>query len=201
MKNYKLVWRNENSQELDLNYGNTKIKTEFDDLKDAYNAFKKQETVLMLVNLNIKDFAIVEHLNLEFEDGMISLTGETGAGKSILLGAISIIAGGKSNKKTIRNGAEKALISATFDITNLPKVKKFLDENDYTGDDNNECIIRRVIKKDGFGKSSAYIYDTLVSLSKVKELGEYLIEIHGQNQSQSLSKDKKQLDLLDGFSN
>jgi len=153
----------------------------------------------MLINLNIKDFAIVEHLNLEFEKGMISLTGETGAGKSILLGAIGLVIGDKSNKNTVRNGAEKASVSATFDITHLPKVKEFLSLYDYAGEDENECMIRRVIKKDGSGRSSAFINDTSASLSKIKELGEYLVEIHGQHQHQSLSKDKKQLDLLDSY--
>lgn len=152
----------------------------------------------MLVNLNIKDFAIVEHLNLEFKGGMISLTGETGAGKSIVLGAIGVIVGDKVNKDAVRSGAEKAIISATFDISKLPKVKSFLEKYDYIGDED-ECIIRRVIRRDG--KSSSFINDASASMSKLKELGESLVEIHGQHQHQSISKDKKQLEMLDSYLN
>lgn len=152
----------------------------------------------MLVNLNIKDFAIVEQLNLEFESGMISLTGETGAGKSIILGAIGLVIGEKAKKNAVRTGSEKAVVSATFDISNLPKVRKFLEKYDYIGDDENECIIRRVIRKDG--RSSTFINETSSNLQKTKELGEMLIEIHGQNEHHSLSNNRKKLEILDEYS-
>lgn len=152
----------------------------------------------MLKSLNIKDFALVEKLDLDFEKGMISLTGETGAGKSILLGAIGIIIGEKTRKNSVRNGAEKGIVSATFDIGYLPNVKAFLKELDLLDDeDENECIIRRVLRKDG--RSSAFINENVTNLKTLKELGSMLVEIHGQNQHQNLSKGKKQFDVLDSF--
>lgn len=153
----------------------------------------------MITALNIKNFALVEQLNLEFENGMISLTGETGAGKSIILGAIALILGDNVKKGAVRYGEEKAIISATFNVSNLPKVQSFLKEHDYIDENNiNECIIRRVIRSDG-KKSSAFINDSVASISKIKEIGEMLVEIHGQHQHQLLSKEKNQLDILDSF--
>ena len=151
----------------------------------------------MLRSLNIKDFALVEQLDLEFENGMISLTGETGAGKSILLGAIGLVTGDKADKKAVRAGTEKTIVSATFDISKLSKVKSALEQYDYMGDDPDECILRRIIRKDG--RSSCFINDCAASISKIKEIGSMLVEIHGQHQHQSLTKDKKQLDSLDNF--
>lgn len=152
----------------------------------------------MLKSLNIRDFALVEKLELEFEKGMISLTGETGAGKSILLGAIGIISGDKAKKNAVRNGSEKAVVSGVFDISYLSSVKKFLIEKDLIDEENeNECIIRRVIRKDG--RSSTFINESSSNLSTLRELSEMLIEIHGQHQHQNLSKSKKQLDIIDAY--
>ncbi len=152
----------------------------------------------MLKSLNIKDFALVEKLDLDFEKGMISLTGETGAGKSILLGAIGLIIGEKPKKNAVRNGAEKGIVSAVFDVSYLPNVQKFLRERDLLDDDDEqECIIRRVLRKDG--RSSAFINENTTNLKALKELGEMLIEIHGQHQHQNLSKGKKQFEVLDSF--
>lgn len=153
----------------------------------------------MLKSLNIKDFALVDKLELEFEKGMISLTGETGAGKSILLGAIGIISGDKPKKNAVRNGSDKAIVSGVFDISYLNNVKQFLKEKDLLDEENeNECIIRRVIRKDG--RSSTFINESSTNLGTLKSLAEMLIEIHGQHQHQNLSKSKKQLDIIDSYS-
>lgn len=150
----------------------------------------------MLSALNIKNFALVEKLDLEFEKGMISLTGETGAGKSIILGAIGLILGDKAKKNVVRNGTDKTIVSASFNISSLPKVKEFLLKYDYF-ENENECIIRRIVRKDG--RSSCYINDSTASIAKIKELGEMLVEIHGQHQHQFLSKERKQIDLIDSY--
>lgn len=153
----------------------------------------------MLINLDIKDFTITEQVNLEFSKGLISITGETGAGKSIILGAIGLIIGNKVKKDVVRKGCEKATITATFNISYLPKVQKLLEENDIVLDDNTECIIRRVIRQNG--KNRCFINDSPISLPKLKEIGEKLVEIHGQHQHQFLAKEKKQLELLDNYLN
>lgn len=153
----------------------------------------------MLKSLVVKDFALVEQLELDFKKGMISLTGETGAGKSILLGAIGLIKGDKPKKNAIRNGQQKAIINSIFDISYLPKVKDFLVEHGLADDDNNnDCYIRRIIHASG--RSSAYINDSPINIKTLKSLGEMLVEIHGQHQHQNLSKKKAQLDTLDSFS-
>tara|TARA_Y100001960_G_scaffold333891_1_gene442000 strand:- start:35027 stop:36724 length:1698 start_codon:yes stop_codon:yes gene_type:complete len=152
----------------------------------------------MLKSLSVKDFALVEKMNLDFNKGMISLTGETGAGKSILLGAIGLLSGDKPKKTAVRSGTDQAIVSGVFDISYLPKVKAFLDERGLLDSDNeNECIIRRVIRKDG--RSSSFINDSATNLKTIVELGEMLIEIHGQHQHQNLSKKRKQFDILDSF--
>jgi DNA repair protein RecN (Recombination protein N) len=153
----------------------------------------------MLKSLSVKDFALVEKMNLDFNKGMISLTGETGAGKSILLGAIGLLSGDKPKKTAVRSGTDQAIVSGVFDISYLPKVKAFLDERGLLDADNeDECIIRRVIRKDG--RSSSFINDSATNLKTIVELGEMLIEIHGQHQHQNLSKKRKQFDILDSFS-
>ena len=141
----------------------------------------------MLKSLSVKDFALVEKMNLDFNKGMISLTGETGAGKSILLGAIGLLSGDKPKKTAVRSGTDQAIVSGVFDISYLSKVKAFLDERGLLDADNkDECIIRRVIRKDG--RSSSFINDSATNLKTIVELGEMLIEIHGQHQHQNLSK-------------
>ncbi|MBM24150.1 MAG: DNA repair protein RecN [Chloroflexi bacterium] len=153
----------------------------------------------MLKSLSVKDFALVEKMNLDFNKGMISLTGETGAGKSILLGAIGLLSGDKPKKTAVRSGTDQAIVSGVFDISYLSKVKAFLDERGLIDADNeDECIIRRVIRKDG--RSSSFINDSATNLKTIVELGEMLIEIHGQHQHQNLSKKRKQFDILDSFS-
>lgn len=152
----------------------------------------------MLKSLSVKDFALVEKMNLDFEKGMTSLTGETGAGKSILLGAIGIIIGDKPKKGAVRNGTEQAVISGTFDISYLPNVKSFLKEKGLLdSEDENQCIIRRIIRKDN--RTSSYINDSASNLKTITILGEMLIEIHGQHQHQNLSKTRKQFDIIDSF--
>ena len=153
----------------------------------------------MLIDLSIKDFTITEQINLEFKRGLISITGETGAGKSIILGAIGLIIGNKVKKDIVRKGCEKAIITATFNISGLSNVQNKLEENDTVLEDNTECIIRRVIRASG--QNRCFINDSPVSLPKLKEIGDMLVEIHGQHQHQFLSKEKKQLELLDNFLN
>ena len=147
----------------------------------------------MLESIVINNFTIIDRSQIEFEAGMTALTGETGAGKSILLDAINLVLGDRADSDTVKNGADKADISVTFDISNLANAKKWLVENDL--DQADDCLLRRVIQSNG--RSKAYINGTPVTLSQLKALGEMLVDIHGQHDHQSLQKPNIQRQLLD----
>jgi DNA repair protein RecN (Recombination protein N) len=149
----------------------------------------------MLMNLQVRDFAIVEKIDIEFDAGMTVLTGETGAGKSILVDALGLVLGERGSAQLVRDGAKRAEFSAQFDITNLPLVKAWLEEQalDLDGD----CLLRRAINSDG--RSRAFINGNAVPLSQLKSLGELLLDIHGQHFHQSLGRRAIQRDLLDHF--
>ncbi len=149
----------------------------------------------MLINLQVHDFAIVDRIEVEFDRGMTVLTGETGAGKSILVDALGLVLGERGSAQLVREGAKRAEFAAEFDISALPTVATWLDENalDLDGD----CLLRRVINADG--RSRAFINGNAVPLSQLKALGELLLDIHGQHFHQSLGRKDVQRDLLDYF--
>jgi len=149
----------------------------------------------MLNHIFIRNFAIIDELDLDFNNGMTTLTGETGAGKSILLDAIGLILGDRADSNSVKHGAEKADISASFDISKLSELNNWLKDNDLENDD--ECIIRRVVNSDG--RSKAYINGTSATLQQIRAVGEMLIDIHGQHEHQSLMRRDIQRRLLDDF--
>jgi DNA repair protein RecN (Recombination protein N) len=148
----------------------------------------------MLRYLSIRDFVIVDELELAFSPGFSVLTGETGAGKSILVDALSLLLGARGDAVVIRGGAERADLTAEFAIECLPEVREWLSENEFGSD---ACLLRRVI--DSGGRSRAFVNGRPVLLTQLRELAEGLVEIHGQNAHQSLTKEAFQRQLLDGF--
>jgi len=151
----------------------------------------------MLENLTIKNYVIVGELNLNFSDGFSVLTGETGAGKSILIDALSLALGQRSESGVVRKNSDKADISASFDIKNNNFAQEWLSENEFNSEEN-ELILRRVIYVDG--KSKAFINGIPANISQVKVLGEYLVDIYSQNSHHSLLKISTQREILDSFS-
>ena len=149
----------------------------------------------MLRQLVINDLAVIDNLNLDFKSGMTVLTGETGAGKSILLDALGLVLGDRADTNVIRGGSDKTDITAIFSINNNMYINDRLDEMEIESDD--ELFIRRTISKDG--RSRAYLNNTPVPIQTLREFGEYLVDIHGQQAHQSLSRPKTQRELLDQF--
>lgn len=149
----------------------------------------------MLTNLHIQDYIIVDELNLSFEKGFIGLTGETGAGKSILIDALSLSLGARSESGLIRKGCEKAEIITEFDIKNNQAVIEWLKDNDLY--DDNSLLLRRIIFSDG--RSKAYINSIPSQISKLKDVSELLIDIYSQNSFHSLTQAKSQLSILDEY--
>ena len=150
----------------------------------------------MLLNLSILDFVIVDKMSLDFKSGFSALTGETGAGKSILIDALSLALGQRNEGGVVRLHQDKADISAIFDIKNNQEVIDWLKENELESD-NNELILRRVIHADG--KSRAFINGKVATLQQLKELGESLVDIYSQNSHHSLLKLSAQRQILDDF--
>ena len=146
----------------------------------------------MLRSLYIQNYALIEKLDIDFEQGFSVITGETGAGKSIILGAIGLLLGQRADVKSIRTGATKCVIEARFDISNY-HMQPFFEENELEYED--ECILRRELYVSG--KSRAFINDTPAQLAQMKELGELLIDIHSQHQNLLLNKEGFQLNVLD----
>ncbi|WPP00573.1 DNA repair protein RecN [Pseudomonas sp. HR96] len=149
----------------------------------------------MLVHLSVHNYAIVEHLDLELERGMSVITGETGAGKSIMLDALGLTLGDRADSGVVRPGADKADILATFDLVDIPEASTWLAERDLAND--GPCILRRVITAEG--RSRGYINGTPCPLGDLKALGELLIDIHSQHEHQSLLKTDTHRRLLDEY--
>jgi DNA repair protein RecN (Recombination protein N) len=150
----------------------------------------------MLIRLAIRDFAIIESIELELQPGLTVLTGETGAGKSILVDALQLLAGGRGGPEMIRHGAERAEIAATFDLAKAPAgLTRWLEEQSLTGGD--ELIVRRVLSTDG--RSRAYLNGQTVPVQLLREAGSILIDIHGQHEFQSLTRAADQRELLDAY--
>jgi len=146
----------------------------------------------MLLQLNIRDFAIVDRLELEFAGGFGALTGETGAGKSILVDALSLVLGERADASVVRTGAEKAEVSAEFAVTPDSPFAAWLKGNDF---DTESCILRRVV--DASGRSRAWLNGTAATLGQLREAAEYLCDIHGQHAHHSLLRGDAQRALLD----
>ena len=153
--------------------------------------FSKQKR--MLKQLYIKNFTLIDELDIELYPGFSVITGETGAGKSIILGAIGLLLGQRADSKSIKAGAEKCVIEAHFDLSRYP-MQDFFEENEIE-QDAEDTIIRRELTS--AGKSRAFINDTPVSLSMLKELGEQLVDVHSQHQNLLLQKQDFQLSVVD----
>ena len=151
----------------------------------------------MLLTLSLRDFVIVENLNLDFQSGFTVLTGETGAGKSITLDAIGLLLGDKADYSQVRHGAKEAQLSALFDISHLPVLKEELHDQGLLNDGEEELSIRRII--DAKGKSRSFINNQAATLAQLKSVGSQLIDIHGQNAHHSLNQEAAQRNVLDAF--
>lgn len=151
----------------------------------------------MLVSIAIKNFAIVRQLEVQWHSQMTTITGETGAGKSIAIDALAQSLGERSDAGMVRAGADKAEVSTEFDISHLPQAQDWLKEHDLA--DDNECILRRVISREG--RSQGYINGSRVPAAMLKDLGNLLVSIHGQHAHQLLTKSEHQRNLLDAYAN
>ena len=150
----------------------------------------------MLLRLLIRDFVIVERLELEFTPAFSVLTGETGAGKSILIDALKLALGERAEASAVRAGAERADITAEFDVSGLPHFGEWLVQHELAGDEG-ICLLRRIV--DAGGRSRGFINGHAATAAQLREAGECLVDIHGQHQHQSLSRPSAQRDLLDAY--
>ncbi|MDD4910796.1 MAG: DNA repair protein RecN [Sideroxydans sp.] len=148
----------------------------------------------MLKYLSIRDFVIVDSLELDFSSGFTALTGETGAGKSILIDALSLALGERGDAGMVRSGCERAEITAEFETTDLPVLQAWLREQELEGDEG-ICLLRRTL--DASGRSRGFINGSSATQQQMREAGEYLLDIHGQHAHQSLLRADAQRDLLD----
>lgn len=149
----------------------------------------------MLTSIQLQDLVIVSRLELELGPGMTALTGETGAGKSILIDALGLVLGERAEANLIRTGHERAEVSAHFNLDQCSQARDWLIEQAL--DDEGDCVIRRVLQRSG--RSRAYINGRTASSSQLKALGEWLVDIHGQHAHQSLLRTAAQRELLDGY--
>ena len=148
----------------------------------------------MLLHIQIRDFAIIDTAELELASGLTVLTGETGAGKSILVDALLLAAGGRAGAEVVRHGAERAEVSATFTIANNPAARAWLAEQSIEHEDE-AVVLRRIVGADG--RSRAYVNSQAMSVQALRQLGETLVDIHGQMEYQSLMRRTAQRELLD----
>ena len=149
----------------------------------------------MLDQLFVKNLVVVQELNIEFKNGMTVVTGETGAGKSIIIQALSLVVGGRSDASLVRDGASKSEIVATFSIDIEDRLQSLLENLDL--ENGTECILRRIISADG--KSRSYVNGSNVPLSTLRDIGGYLIDMHGQNEHQLLLRSNQHRILLDDY--
>lgn len=145
--------------------------------------------------INISNYTLVESLEIEFAQGTTAITGETGAGKSLVLDALGMALGDRADTDTIRHGKERAEITATFDINTIDAAKAWLDANDFNSDDN--CILRRIYTREG--RSRGYINGQPSTMSQLQELGDMLTDIHSQHEHQSLLRKETHCRLLDEY--
>ena len=149
----------------------------------------------MIKQLHISNYALIDKLDIGFDDGLTIITGETGAGKSIILGALSLILGERADTRTIRDSAAKTIVEATFDVAGY-KLERFFQDNDIDWNEH-ECLIRRELSPTG--RSRAFINDTPVSLNVLQELSTRLLDIHSQHSNMLLSRPAFQLSILDNI--
>lgn len=150
----------------------------------------------MLKKLDIRNFTLIDHLEMALYPGFSVITGETGAGKSIVIGAIGLLLGNRADVKQVKRGCDKCIIEATFDLSiyHSDVLKDFFEDNDLDYEPE-ECLLRREVNANG--KSRAFINDTPVTLALMRELGEQLIDVHSQHQNLLLSKEDFQLNVVD----
>jgi len=149
----------------------------------------------MLTELNIKNFAIIDSLNIIFEKGLNVLTGETGAGKSIIVDAVELVLGGRASLEMIRSGCEEAVVEAAFDISDVMGVSEKLGEMGIEKDDN--LVIKRTLSASG--KNKVFINGSMATIAMLSDVGEFLVDIHGQHEHQTLIKVERHIDVLDEF--
>ena len=151
----------------------------------------------MLKSLQVKDYALIEHIDVEFGSGLNIITGETGAGKSILIDAMSLLLGERASTEVVRKGAAKSVVEGIFYVEKNKKVKNILEKNEIQF--SSELILRREISVKGSNR--CFINDTPVSLSLIKDVGNLLVDLHGQHEHQSLLRTETHIDFLDEYGN
>src|SRR5215470_3698983 len=151
----------------------------------------------MLRELRLKNFAVVESVTVPFAPGLNVLTGETGAGKSILIDAIVLVRGGRAQSDVIRHEAESATAEAVFAVDGVPPARTVLEEAGLAADDNGEIVVRRELARSG--RHRAFVNDSPVTVGLLERLGDALVEVHGQHEHQRLLEPARQLELLDRF--
>jgi DNA repair protein RecN (Recombination protein N) len=151
----------------------------------------------LLLSININNYTLVESLEIEFSGGTTAITGETGAGKSLILDALSMALGDRADVGTIRQGKDRTQITATFDIAVISDAKQWLAENDFAED--SQCILRRIYTSEG--RSKGYINGQPCTMQQLQQLGDMLVDLHGQHQHQSLLRRNTHRKLLDQFAN
>ena len=151
----------------------------------------------MLKSFEVKDYALIEHISIEFGNGLNIITGETGAGKSILIDAMSLLLGERASSEVVRKGAQKSIVEGIFSVRGNKRVKSLLEENEV--EFNEELIIRREISIKGSNR--CFINDTPVNLNLVKDIGNLLVDLHGQHEHQSLLRTETHINYLDEFGN
>jgi DNA repair protein RecN (Recombination protein N) len=150
----------------------------------------------VLLDLRVSDYAIVEDLSLEFSEGLNVLTGETGAGKSIIVGALSLLLGERADTDLIRTGRPKAVVEGSFDLSRSPRLRELMKTMGI-GLDDGVLYVRRIVSREGRGRCT--VNESSVSVSTIKRIGDEMVDMHGQHQHQSLLNTDRHLELLDGF--
>lgn len=151
----------------------------------------------MLKSLIIKDYALIENIQVEFGKGLNIITGETGAGKSILIDAMGLLLGERASTEVVRKDSDKSIVEGIFDVKGNKKVRELLSKNDL--EDNDDLIVRREISLKGTNR--CFLNDTPVTLNVIKEVGDLLVDLHGQHEHQSLLRTDTHIEMLDDFSN
>ena len=149
----------------------------------------------MIKTLHISNYALIDEIDIDFAPGFNIITGETGAGKSIILGALSLLLGGRADIKAVRRGERKSVIEAIFLLGDAPDVERIIQENNLDNPVEGECLLRRELLPGG--RSRAFVNDTPVTLPLLRELAEHLVDIHSQHQNLQLSTEAYQLGVLD----
>ena len=150
----------------------------------------------MLTELRVRNFAIIEQLTLPLARGFNVLTGETGAGKSIIVGALGLLLGERANTDVVRTGADKALVEGTFDISDRPELSSLLDERGIDVEESTVVLKREVAAA---GRARAWVNGTPVTAAALSEIGRLLVNVHGQHEAQTLLDPDEQREILDAF--